>query len=275
MAVKRPQAAPETSLPTGQRERQTAIAEAVIRQGTIGVEQLARLTGVSTMTVYRDLTTLEERGVLQRHHGKVVAVASSLNEADATFRLDQSAPEKEMIARAAAQLVEQGASFMLDDSTSGLWLLRAMGDLTPYTVVTNSLLVANEVASQPSSSLILSGGQYQSWAQAFLGPQAVEVISSMHADFCFLSASGISGMSCYHPYRDNAEVKKAMLGSCEKSVLLLDHSKFSRRALFSFARLDDFDHVVVDAAVPEDLRSTLRSAGVNLLVADEPATVEP
>lgn len=257
----------------GPRERQLAIAEAVIRHGTIGVDQLARLTGVSTMTIYRDLALLEERGVLQRHRGKVVAVASSLYEADAEFRLDQSVADKQSIAVQAAKLVGQGSSMMLDDSTSGIWLLRTLKDLSSYTVVTNSLLVANEVADQQLSKLVLTGGEYEAWARAFMGPLAVEQIRSMHADLCFLSASGISGLSCYHPYRDNVEVKKAMLDSAEVSVLLVDHTKFSRRALFSFARLDTFDHVIVDAGAPDDLVAELTSAGVHLSVA--PPTADP
>ena len=259
-------AAPAT--PTdGPKERQIAIAEAVIRNGTIGIDQLAKLTGVSTMTIYRDLGILEERGVLQRHRGKVVAVASGLHEAAAEFRLEQSSVEKQGVAHQAAGMIAQGSSVMLDDSTSGIWLLRALPDLSSITVVTNSLLVANDVANAQPAKLVLAGGEYQAWARAFLGPQAVDYIRSMHADFCFLSASGISGLSCFHPYRENVEVKRAMLDSAEVRVLLLDHTKFRRRALYSFAQLDEFDHVFLDAGTPDALVTELRAAGVKITIA--------
>ncbi len=255
------------STPDGPKERQLAIAEAVIRKGTIAVEQLAMLTGVSTMTIYRDLAALEERGVIQRHRGKVVAVASGMHEADAEFRLEQSAAEKQAVAAQAARLITQGASVMVDDSTSGVWMLRSLTDLSSITVVTNSLLVANEVADRQPMKLIVAGGDYQSWAHSFMGPQVVSYIRSMHADFCVLSTSGISDLSCFHPYQDNAAVKRAMLASSEESILLLDHTKFRRRALFSFARLDEFDHVFVDDDTPADLVKELRAAGVHLTVA--------
>ena len=78
----------------GPRARQLAIAEAVVRAGSVSVEDLVEATGVSAMTIYRDLASLEASGVLQRHRGRVVAVANGLHEADATFRLEQSSTDK-------------------------------------------------------------------------------------------------------------------------------------------------------------------------------------
>ncbi len=257
--------------PVGPKARQLAIAEAVIHHGTSSIEQLAELTGVSVMTVYRDLAALEESGVLQRHRGRVVAMASGLHEADAGFRLEQSSQQKQWVAAEAARLVTNGSSIMLDDSSSGVWLLRSLPELASVTVVTNSLLVANEVTDNRSMKLIVTGGEYQAWAHALMGPMVVKDVSLMHADFCFLSASGIADLACFHPYQEVAEVKQAMLRSAEVKVLLVDHTKFNRRALFKFADLRDFDHVIVDRETPRELLAQLRDAGVSLTVAGEAA----
>ncbi|WP_206610396.1 DeoR/GlpR family DNA-binding transcription regulator [Actinomyces wuliandei] len=251
-------------------DRRLAVAETVFARGNVSVEELAALTGVSTMTIYRDLAALEDSGMVQRHRGRVVALASSLHEADADFRLQQNTRAKQSIASAAAALVPHGSSLMMDDSTSGIWLLRAVADLSSMTVVTNSLLVANEIASARSATLVVAGGEYQPWAHATMGQYVTEQIASMHADFCFLSASGIAGLSCYHPYQAFAEVKRAMMRSAHTSVLLLDHTKMSRRALFKFADLTDFDHVVVDSDFDPGLVARLREAEVSLVVADPP-----
>ncbi len=250
----------------GPRSRQLAIAEAVIKSGTIPMERLAKLTGVSIMTIYRDIATLEERGILQRHRGQVVAVASGLHEADAEFRLEQSAEAKQAIATVAASLIPSGSSLMLDDSTSGLWLLRALGDQASLTVVTNSLLVASEVCESHSNKLVVTGGEYQAWSRALMGAAATEFIRSLHADFCVVSASGISRFSCFHPYQENAEVKRAMLDSAENKILLLDHTKFARRALFEFATLKEFTHVVVDAVTPPETIAMLEAEDIHILV---------
>ncbi|MDN6658051.1 MAG: DeoR/GlpR family DNA-binding transcription regulator [Acidipropionibacterium jensenii] len=254
----------------GPRGRQLAIAETVIRNGSMSVEDLVSLTGVSAMTIYRDLSVLEDSGVLTRHRGQVVAVASGLHEADADFRLQQSSAEKQSVAGEAATLVTNGCSLMLDDSTSGVWLLRALPDISNVTVVTNSLLVADEVAACRGAKLVVTGGEYQAWAHSLMGPTAVRTIRSMHADLAFVSASGIFEMGCYHPYQEVVEVKRAMLDSAETRVLLLDHTKFNRRALFKFADLQEFDHVVVDDKSSPEMLSHLRETGVQVSVAPSP-----
>lgn len=257
----------------GQKERQLAIAETVIKQGTIGIEDLANLTGVSVMTIYRDVASLEESGVLQRHRGQVVAVASGLHEADAEFRVEQSSREKQWVAAKAGELVRSGSSIMLDDSSSAVWLLRSLPELSSLSVVTNSLLVADEIAKNRQTKLFVTGGEYQAWAHALMGPTVVQTVRAMHADICFLSASGISQFACFHPYQEVVEVKRAMLESSEVKVLLLDHTKFGRRALFKFADLTEFDHVVLDSGTPEEQVSQLREAGVAVMIADgQPAS---
>ncbi|WP_027588107.1 DeoR/GlpR family DNA-binding transcription regulator [Acidipropionibacterium thoenii] len=251
----------------GPRSRQLAIAETVIRNGSVSVEELVTLTGVSAMTIYRDLTVLEDSGVLTHHRGQVVAVASGLHEADADFRLEQSSAEKQQVAAEASTLVTSGCSLMLDDSTSGVWLLRSLADISNVTVVTNSLLVANEVTSCRGAKLMVTGGEYQAWAHSLMGPAAVRAIRSMHADLCFVSASGIFEMGCYHPYQEVVEVKRAMLDAAETKVLLLDHTKFNRRALFKFADLQEFDHVVVDSKTSPEVLRHLEETGVQVRVA--------
>ncbi len=256
----------------GPRGRQLAIAEMVIRTGSMSIDQLAELNGVSSMTIYRDIAALEERGILQRHRGQVVAVASGLHEVDAEFRLEQAALNKQTVAASAARLIRPGSSVMMDDSTSGIWLLRALEDLSSITIVTNSLQVANEVTGSLPDKLIITGGEYQPWARALLGPTSVHNIRSMHADFCVMSASAVLGLQCFHPYAETAEVKRAMLDSATVSVMLLDHSKFTRQALFEFADLTEFTHVVVDDATPQKKIDELREAGVNLTVAGPAAS---
>lgn len=250
-----------------QRARHQQIAEAVIKRGAISVEDLAAGTGVSLMTIYRDVATLEEAGILQRQRGQVMAVASSLQEASAGFRLEQNSQVKAAMAEALAPLVQPGASLMLDDSTSGVWLLRALEDVSPLTVVTNSLLVAQEVERRDDMRLYVCGGEYQAWAQSMMGPTTVSMVEAMHADLSVLSASGIIDGQCMHPYEDVVQVKRAMMRSCSTRVLMLDHTKLARRALHAFACLGDFDVVVVDRATPVAFRAELAAEGCRVLVA--------
>lgn len=251
-----------------QRARHQQIAEAVIKRGSMRIEQLAKVAGVSVMTIYRDVAALEEAGVITRHRGLVTAVASSLNEASASFRLEQQAASKASMAAALAPLIGPGSSILLDDSTSGVWLVRALADVPQLSVVTNSMLVCQEIAGRDDVRLHVVGGEYQPWAEALIGASTIRMIDDVQADFCVVSTSGVVGDRLLHPYEDVASVKRAMVGSATTRVLMADHTKFLRSALHSFAHVADFDVVVVDAATPERTREEILSQGVRLVVSE-------
>ncbi len=245
------------------RERRMTIAERVVKNGSASVDELVELTGVSAMTVYRDIEALEDAGVLVRHRGQVTAVATGLNEIAASIRVNQNAELKQQVARVVADRIRPGSSIMVDDSTTALWVLRQL-DVVPITVVTNSMLVARELERRSGVRLFVTGGEYQAWAEAMLGQNTTDVIAGIRADYCLISASGISDLQCFHPYEDCVQVKRAMMASSAESILLLDHTKLNRRALHTFASKTDFDQVIVDALTPSDLIADLRERGVNV-----------
>lgn len=259
--------AKDSSLARTQHARHVTIAELVLRRGSMSVEELSELTGVSTMTVYRDVHALEEAGLLQRDHGRVTAVASGMHEASASFRMMQNQDVKTILGRAAAQRIGSGASLMLDDSTSGVYVLRAVPDTVSITVITNSLLVARETNLRQNMRLFMTGGEYQGWADALMGPTTLDNLGRLDADFCVLSSSGIESGRCFHPQQDVGAVKKAMMASSRYRILLLDHAKLRRRALHAFASISDFDLVVVDEETTEADRERLLGWGANLEVA--------
>lgn len=250
-----------------QQARQMAIVDLVLRRGSVSMEDIGGQMGVSVMTIYRDINALESAGLLQRDRGRVTAVASGLHEASAAFRLGQQPEVKTALADVVAPRIAPGSSLMLDDSTSGIFLLRALRRDMPLTVITNSLLVARETNSMANVKLFMTGGEYQDWADALMGPTALHMIADLDADYCVLSASGIEDGRCFHPYEDVAAVKQAMMRSARSSILLLDNAKMRRHALHSFARLQDFDLVVVDDGISADEEALLRAWDTNLEIA--------
>lgn len=239
----------------GQRQRQQNIRDFVSEAGSRTVDEIAAHTGVSTMTVYRDLGELESQGLLRLSKGVVTAAASNLHEAASRYRLTQAVPEKEALALAALDLVEPGSAIMLDDSSTGVFLARLLSQRVPLTVVTNYFPVAEEVREQRDIRLLMTGGEYLVWADALVGPMGVHSIRRMHADAVFMSASAIINGVVFHPTAEPAEIKRAMLASSKLRVLYVDNSKFTRTALHLVAPVSEFDVVIVDELVsPENIK---------------------
>lgn len=249
-----------------QQDRQNALLEHVMREGTARIDELADLFGVSAMTVHRDLDHLVAQGLLRKSRGTATAVASSLFEASTPYRAAQNVDAKRALARAARELIEPGQAIMLDDSTTGLYLAEMLHECTPTTVVTNFLGVVRVLAGQPDVNLVCLGGQYYKWCDAFMGGMTIDSVHKLRADLFFMSTSAVTDDICFHQTQETVMVKRAMFESAHRRVLYVDHTKFTRRALHALGPLSDFDDVIVDDATPgEDVRR-LQSAGVNVHV---------
>lgn len=248
--------------PSGkQQDRRRKITELVMAEGTLRIDDLVATIGASAMTVYRDLADLESQGLVHRNRGNVSAASSLLYEAASEYRLQQNQPEKEELARAAAELIEPGQALLLDDSTTGVHLARLLPERAPLTVVTNHRGVFDELAAAPGISLICVGGDYLPWADAFVGGMALDSLRNLRVDLAIMSVSAVTdGIGCY-PQQEMVQIKKAMLAAAQRTVLYVDHTKFHRRALHAVAPVEDFDIVIVDSRTPGHQIEVLRERG--------------
>jgi DeoR/GlpR family transcriptional regulator of sugar metabolism len=249
-------------------ERHDAITDLVLSAGSLRIEELADRFGVSTMTVHRDLDTLEARGVLRKSRGVVTAVASSLFESSPEYRDREHRTEKEALARAAFTLVEPGQAVILDDSTTGLHLAQLLPQRQPLTVITNFQRAITTLIGHPGIALIALGGQHYQWCDAYLGSVTLNALRSLRADVLFMSTPAITDDICFHQHHDAALVKRAMFESAAVRVLMVDHSKFTKRALHAHIALHEFDVVIVDSATSADDVARLQDKGISVVVAD-------
>jgi DeoR/GlpR family transcriptional regulator of sugar metabolism len=252
---------------SAQQSRQDRIAELVIKEGTVRVEELVDHFGVSAMTIHRDLSDLERRGLLRKTRGQATALPSSLAEASVAYRITRSRESKRALAAAALDYIEPGKAIVLDDSTTLIPLIERLPERTPLTVITPFLTAVNMLTDAPGISLISLGGQYYPWADAFLGGMTIELISQLRADICVMSTSAVVDDVCYHQMHETVMVKKALMSCAKRKILLLDHTKFDQRALHALAPLDAFDLVIVDADTAAEHIDRLRTAGIHLEVA--------
>ncbi|HEY4005987.1 MAG TPA: DeoR/GlpR family DNA-binding transcription regulator [Pseudonocardia sp.] len=248
--------------------RQQRIVEHVVAHGSASVTDLVELTGVSLMTVHRDLDELADRGVVRKFRGGVSAQPSTVFEASSDYRLTVQLEQKEAIARAALELIEPGSSVLLDDSTTALALARHLGKLTPLTVVTNYARTLEALKTVPGVRLICLGGDYSRTHDSYIGMPCLEAIASISVDTVCLSTSAMTSAMTYHQEQDITQIKRAMISRGERRVLLMDSSKSPRRALHQLAPVREFDHLVVDADTDPQLLTELRE-NTRVIVAKE------
>ena len=250
-----------------QMTRQQSITEFVMMEGSVRIDDLVERFDISLMTVHRDLDELVTRGLLRKSRGIASAAPTSLIEASDVYRSSRQLPEKKAIAQLAMNYVEPGHAIFLDDSTTVLQMAGLLPNKVPLTVITNSLTLMNEIRDVSDLTLLALGGRHYRWCNAFMGRMTTSEISRLRADTLFLSMAAITDDVVFHQSSEMIETKKAMFESSSRRILLVDHTRFERRALYGFAALTDFDVVIVDDQTCAADLERLRDTGVNVEVA--------
>ncbi|MGE3311752.1 MAG: DeoR/GlpR family DNA-binding transcription regulator [Limisphaerales bacterium] len=245
-------------------ERQFRIEEHLQRAEFASLDELAELLDVSPSTVRRDLTVLESKGTVRRTHGGARGVSPKSDEFTFAIRDTHQLDEKEAIGRACAQLIAPNQSLILDAGTTVFHVARHLDAKSPQ-VITNSLPVANLLASNPRVEVLVSGGMIYPRLGVLVGPLAVEAFSRMHADVAIMSSGGITLEGITNSHGLLIDIQRAMITAARRVIFCLDHSKFDRRSVSFLCPLDDIDVVVTDRLAPESLLAGLRERGIEVV----------
>jgi len=244
-------------------QRRQAILRAV-RSGTAHVTALADEFGVSEMTVRRDLQALASDGKLERVHGGAVNVESERPFSEIVVERLEA---KDRIGRAAAALVEDGQTVMIDIGTTTLQVARHLRGRS-LTVVTTNLAVYEELLPEPDIELVLPGGAVRRNYLSLVGMLAEDALRRLRADIAFLGTSGIDAdLAVWDTTMVEVPIKRAMIAASKRTVLLADAEKFGMDAMVRVCEASELDAIVTDERVPTARREALDDAGVEVIVA--------
>jgi DeoR/GlpR family transcriptional regulator of sugar metabolism len=254
--------------------RRAQILQRIQRDGGVSVADLARDHAVSAVTVHRDLEELAREGLVERVHGGARAVSATPSAPTIptawTQRADQAGAAKAAIAAHAARYVGHGATIFLDASSSALALARRLVEEPPneLTLVTNSPAIAYEIQAD-AIHVVIAPGELDQHMRMLAGRWTVEFLSELNFAVAFVSAAGLSvdqGLTTAR--RPLADVINAARASAERSVGLIDATKFGRSSLLSIARAQELDAIVTDWELPAEVAEEYRAAGVRLEIAN-------
>ena len=219
-------------------ERRNLILEKLQIEKRVVVSELSQLYGVSEETIRRDLEKLENDGLAIKSYGGAVINDNSNMDMPFNIRKNRNVAGKQRIAELAAKLVEDGDHIMLDASTTGVFIAKALKQKSRLTVVTNSLEAIIEMSDVSGWDIISTGGLLKEGYLALLGGAARAGVEKYCVDKLFLSCKGVS---MEYGFMDSleifAEVKQSMIHASQKVYLAVDHSKFDQD---SFCRIDTF-----------------------------------
>ena len=251
-------------------ERRREILELLRRNGRITVDEIVEKFKISAVTARSDLGALSDSGDLVRSHGGGLRPLPKTPDFPLRVREGIHHEEKAAIAEAAVRLIWPGQTVILCSGSTSMELARALrrSTIENVTVITYALNVAVQLADLSNLSLVMIGGILRQVSGALVGPQAEQMMQSLHADHCILSTVGLdvnTGLTTLDIME--AELNRCMIANSREVSVVADSSKFGHRSLALISNFQGIRRVITDRGVETEAVERLKRRGVEVLVA--------
>lgn len=250
-------------------ERRRKILDMLEQNERVTVQELVRRFGVSAVTIRGDLDTLTEAGALVRSHGGALKPLGGPADISINVKEILHHQEKVRIGAAAAQVIQNDETIILDSGTTTLEIARQIGarKFKSLTVITNGLNIALELSKLAQVRIIVIGGMLRHVSSSVVGPHAEQMLQGLNADRLFLGVDGLDvNIGLMTPDVLEAQLNAQLIRVAREVNVVADSSKFRRRSLSLIARLDSVHRVITDAGVDAECAGALRSKGIELVV---------
>ena len=247
--------------------RRAIILEKLDKDGQVNVPELSKELKVSEVTIRNDLIRLEQKNMLICARGGAIKIDRVGIDFTLSDKNKQHFEEKKRIGKAAAGLVEDGDTIILDSGTTTMEIARNLLNVNNLTVITNALNIANQLADHQKANVIIPGGFLRKNSLSLVGGAAEENFKNYFCDRLFLAVDGFNtthGLST--PNVEEAHLNRVMIEISKQVIVVADSSKFHKRSFAFISPITDVDVVVTDAEIPAEDRKKLENAGVKVII---------
>ncbi len=248
----------------GMNERQMKIIKYVSERGKVRVTELATHVNISEVTVRKDLTALEEQGILKREQG----YATLKDPSDINYRIAMNYEMKRGIAQEAVKHVANHATIMIDaGSTCAVFAQELGASGKQVTVITNATYLVRHIQNYDNIHCIVLGGEYQKNSQAMVGPLTKLCATQFRVDKIFVGTDGYSketGFTGDDMVR--AETLRAMAGQARETYVLTEASKFNHPGTVSFLKADEVSHVITNQRLAPEVLHEMALADIQVTI---------
>ncbi|WP_131114113.1 DeoR/GlpR family DNA-binding transcription regulator [Lichenihabitans psoromatis] len=255
--------------------RQIEIVDLLREKGRVAVDDLASHFGVTPQTIRRDLNDLSDAQMVVRVHGAAMVSSGVVNLAYEARKMIAQ-PHKKLIGEAAAKLVPDHSSVLINIGTTTEEVARALSSHTGLLVITNNLHVAFELYRNSAIEVFVMGGTVRQSDGGIVGSHAVNLIGQFRVDLAIIGASAIEpdGTLLDFDIRE-VQASRAIIEHARKVVLVADSSKFARSAPVRVAHLSEIDIFVTDRLPSAEIAELCRTHGVQVVEAGGPLDADP
>jgi DeoR/GlpR family transcriptional regulator of sugar metabolism len=246
--------------------RRKKILEILDLDGKVLVNALSETLGTTAVTIRTDLTSLERDGYLKRVPGGAVQTVKNYFNIDLHRRNQKNMQYKKAIAAAAALMVKDGETLMMNSGTTTLLTAMELKRHKNLNIVTNSIPVAMELGSHPSFRVILLGGEINTQYSFLYGIDAMAQLGKYKADKAILSIDGIGsdvGLTTHHA--EEALIDRLMMERSRQTVIVADHTKLGKESFFNIGSFSGDLKWVTNECVSDQQAAGIESLGIEVI----------
>jgi DeoR/GlpR family transcriptional regulator of sugar metabolism len=248
--------------------RRAKILEWVQEEGSARVRSLAEAFGVSEVTVRQDLEKLESEGHILREHGGAYLASAQQQVRTMTLHHLVNMEQKRRIGRAAAALVDDGETIILDSGSTTTEVAANLIARKRLIVITNALNIALMLGALPSCEVHMPGGQFKAPTLSVSGERSAAYFQGLFVQKLFLATAAISmDAGLTFPALSDISVKRAMIDSAQHVYLVADSSKVGTRSFSSLGGVDLIHTLITDDGISDADHRRFLDAGIEVIIA--------
>lgn len=249
-------------------ERRHKIVMQIQEEKKVLVQELSNKFSVTEETIRRDLEKLEEQGILKRTYGGAIVNEGTNVDMPLDMREVINKDGKMNIAERVEEEIKDGDTIMLDSSSTAYYVAKCLRKSNKrVTLITNSLKVITDFQDYKNIKLILAGGVFRESSKSFNGKWAEAIIKNYYVNKAIICCKGIDiERGVMDSNEEEAEVKKTMVNSASKVILVVDSIKFDRSSFVNIVGFEDIDYIYTDKDVNDKWKKVLKNNKIELIV---------
>ncbi|WP_062109277.1 DeoR/GlpR family DNA-binding transcription regulator [Bacillus niameyensis] len=260
-------------------ERRQKIVEILQKEGRVIAKDLSEMFQISIDSIRRDLTIMEDQGLLQKTYGgaisKIPTPKVRTMPQPESRRYGDGAPHQNAISKLAASLIKEHETVYIGGAGIQYGMLKYLPNDIPFTVITNSMKIAELIRKQENVTSYLIGGKLRAEsAGSIIDTLAIEMMSKFTLDIAFITGGGIAANGISTATPEGAAFARMVAQVSRKNICLAPHEKLGQQMFITLTPIEKMDVVITDQAAPETAVQEIRKRNVEIIFADEENGVE-
>jgi len=248
--------------------RRMKILEWLQEEGSARVRDLSAAFAVSEATIRQDLERLDADGYITREHGGAYLKSVPQQVESMSLHHVQNMDRKQKIGRAAAALVGDHETLIIDSGTTTTQFAEHLRTRQDLNIITNALNIALLLGGNPTNTVHMPAGQFKAPTLSLSGEKSVDFFVGIYAEKLFLATAGISfeaGLT--YPAIGDIYVKRAMIKAASKVYLLADSTKIGRMSFSSLGGVELVHTLITDDGISPADAAGFEKRGIDVIVA--------